>query len=174
MSTNKKLATNPNKWAVGSRRGKMNSTKWRKVMEDLEVTGNLEASAAHNGISKSAVYKYMERYPQLKEDYEIAREKAVRNLEMEAYRRAVEGTEMPIFHGGLQVGSYRNYSDRCLELLLKASRPDRFSNKAQIDVNHNHSISGDAKDKLGQLLGITDQSDGEIYDAEFTEVDDED
>ena len=47
-------------------------------------------------------------------------------LEDEALRRAVEGTEQPIYYAGQLVGSTRVYSDRLLMFLLKARRPEKY------------------------------------------------
>ncbi len=44
-------------------------------------------------------------------------------IESEAHRRAVDGVDVPVFHGGVQVGAIRRYSDALLALLLKRWRP---------------------------------------------------
>src|SRR5262249_14901617 len=48
-------------------------------------------------------------------------------IEDEAHRRAVEGVLTPVFHGGVKVGEVREYSDRLLELILKARRPRKYA-----------------------------------------------
>jgi len=52
-----------------------------------------------------------------------------------AHERAVDGVEEAVFSpSGKCLGSRRVYSDRLLELLLKADDPDKFSDKRQVDV----------------------------------------
>lgn len=65
-----------------------------------------------------------------------AEEQSVALLITEARRRAVEGWEEPIFHRGAQVGARRLYSDRMLELLLKARAPE-FADKRELTVTGN-------------------------------------
>jgi len=47
-------------------------------------------------------------------------------LELEAQRRAVEGTEKPVYRGGTLVGHTRDYSDSMLMFLLKAKYPEKY------------------------------------------------
>ena len=47
-------------------------------------------------------------------------------MELEARRRAVKGTDKPVFQRGEQVGTIREYSDTLLMFLLKANKPEKF------------------------------------------------
>ena len=62
--------------------------------------------------------------------WEAALEQAGDTLELEAWRRALEGVENmePIFYRGKRVGerAVRTYSDRLLVFLLKAHRPEKY------------------------------------------------
>lgn len=51
-------------------------------------------------------------------------------LEREARRRAVDGWPEPVWHKGEMCGTVQKYSDRMLELLLQAHRPERFRPQA--------------------------------------------
>lgn len=52
-----------------------------------------------------------------------------------AHERAVEGVEEDVFSpAGKMVGTKRVYSDRLLELLLKADNPEKFSERKQVAV----------------------------------------
>lgn len=53
-------------------------------------------------------------------------ENAVDIMELEARRRAVKGTDKPVFQRGEQVGTIREYSDTLLMFLLKANKPEKF------------------------------------------------
>ena len=63
-------------------------------------------------------------------DFALAWDEAVNiaadALEREAWRRAVEGFEEPVHYRGEVVGYVKKYSDRMLELLLKAHRPEKY------------------------------------------------
>ena len=55
-------------------------------------------------------------------------------LEKEAYRRAVEGWEEPVFQGGVLVGTVLKRSDRILELMLKRHIPE-YRDRQTVDMN---------------------------------------
>lgn len=57
---------------------------------------------------------------------------AADRLEREAWRRAVEGWEEPVYPKGQLVGTVRLYSDTLLALLLRAARPKRY--REQVDL----------------------------------------
>lgn len=47
-------------------------------------------------------------------------------MEDEAWRRAMVGTEKPVFHRGKQIGTKLVKSERMLIMLLKARRPEKY------------------------------------------------
>jgi hypothetical protein len=79
------------------------------------------------GIDDSVVRKYARSCPEFaraeakafEEYYEI-------RLEGTADQRAIDGWDEPVYQGGELVGTRRRYSDRLLELRLKAERPDKY------------------------------------------------
>jgi hypothetical protein len=50
----------------------------------------------------------------------------------EAHRRAVEGSQKPVFHRGEVCGYVTEYSDQLLAMLLKADDPDRFTDRKTV------------------------------------------
>ena len=57
------------------------------------------------------------------------------NLEAEAYRRAVEGVERPVYQGGRLVGTVREYSDSLLTIMLRARHPAYAKTAGGTSVN---------------------------------------
>lgn len=55
-----------------------------------------------------------------------AEELAVERMEAEADRRAVDGTDKPVFYQGERCGEIREYSDSLLIFRLKARRPEVY------------------------------------------------
>src|SRR4051794_11696208 len=101
-------------------------TPWEvPFLESLARTGNVSASADAASVHRSTVYEHAERHPDFAEEWETAVEIAVDALELEARRRAFEGTEEPVFYKGQQCGKIRKYSDTLLIFLLKAHRPQK-------------------------------------------------
>lgn len=69
-------------------------------------------------------------------DAEVARalKDYCERIEREIHRRAIVGTQKPIFYQGVQCGSVREYSDRMLELLAKRHIPE-YRDRHQVDVS---------------------------------------
>ena len=100
---------------------------WRGVfLTALRETGNVSASARRAGTSRSVCYGRRRRDSGFAAAWEDALEEAADRLEMEAFRRAVDGVGEDRFFGGHVVGEVTRYSDALLMFLLRARRPQRF------------------------------------------------
>jgi len=62
-------------------------------------------------------------FPKIWADAEQA---AADTLEREAWRRATEGTDEPVFYKDAQCGAIKRYSDNLLMFLLCGMRPEKF------------------------------------------------
>lgn len=130
------------------------------------------------------------------EAWEAAIELSADRLEDEADRRGVRGYEEPVIHKGIQAFvrdpvtgaleldannqpiplTIRRYSDRMLELLLKARRPDKFRENVKIEAE----VSGGVLAITGAVMTADDWSarfanneDGKTIDGTATAVDPE-
>jgi hypothetical protein len=65
--------------------------------------------------------------PVFAEQWEDVTEHAIDDLEAEARRRGLQGIPKPIVYQGMVTGTYTEYSDRLLELLLKGRRAKVFA-----------------------------------------------
>jgi hypothetical protein len=107
-----------------------NDDKRRRFMETLALTGCVRDAARVAGISSNSAYRRRGRDARFRAEWNEALGRAATSLEATAYKRAVEGVEEPILHGGEIVGTKRRYSDSLLRLLLQASNPDKFGRMA--------------------------------------------
>lgn len=90
-------------------------------------TGNVKKACAIAGISRTTHYKWMHEDDEYCVAFEKARGIAADLLEDEAWRRAVDGDEVPIINKkGEKIGSRFYRSDKLLEVLLKANNPKKF------------------------------------------------
>ena len=97
------------------------------------VLGNIEKSCELVGMPRSQrVYNWRDSDPEFAQRFKEAERKAADLLEHEAYRRAVEGFERPVYQGGKQVGTTTEYSDTLLCRLLEARRPSTWSRKYDV------------------------------------------
>lgn len=92
--------------------------------------GNITRAAELAGVDRTSHYKWLND-PEYAEAFKAADEQAGDRLEQEARRRAVEGTQKPVFHQGKQCGVVNEYSDTLLIFLLKGARPEKYKDRVQ-------------------------------------------
>lgn len=90
---------------------------------------------------RSTAYEARESDEAFAAAWDDAIEAATDALELEARRRAVEGTDRPVFYQGGEVGYVREYSDTLLIFLLKAHRPKKFRERVELE----HQVPGGVK-----------------------------
>jgi hypothetical protein len=97
------------------------------------VAGTAAITAVDGKFTRT--WYYLERTKDLvfDEAWDAACEIGTDGMEQEAWRRAVEGTERPVFQGGEEVGKIREFSDTLMIFLLKARRPKTY--RERLDVN---------------------------------------
>ena len=88
----------------------------------LRETGQIARSCEDAGVDRSKMYKRRSADPEFDERWIAALEGYADDLEAEAHRRAVAGTDKGVWHQGVQVGTERQYSDSLLSQMLKAKR----------------------------------------------------
>lgn len=117
-------------------RTKLTKRARERFLESFRETANVTESARIAGISRQRLYEIREQDAAFAEQWSDAENQAADRLEREALRRAVEGCLEPVVSAGKLVHDdqgvamyVRKYSDRLLELLLKARRPDVFKER---------------------------------------------
>ncbi len=99
----------------------------------LRETCNVSEAARSAGIGRRTAYEWRDKDPAFAADWEDAEEEAADKLEREAWRRAVEGIDKPVVHQGVITATYKEYSDKMLEILLKGHRPEKFTDRNKIE-----------------------------------------
>jgi hypothetical protein len=99
---------------------------------------NVSEAARAAGIARSTAYEWREDDAEFAALWDEAEQHAADKLEREAWRRAVEGVEKPVYYRGDEVGHVKEYSDRMLEILLKGHRPEKFVDR--IKAEHSGSV----------------------------------
>ncbi len=98
----------------------------------IECGGNIGRAASMSGITRQTHYQWLRNDARYAAAYENdVRPQAVSALEDEANRRAM-GYEEDVYFQGQKVGKITKYSDRLMELLLKANNPDKYRERAEI------------------------------------------
>lgn len=100
-------------------------------------TATITHAARAAEIDRVTHYKWLQADPDYAAAFHEAEAEAVERLEREALRRAVEGTQKPVYHNGKVVGYVTEYSDTLLIFLLKGARPQKYRDNAQLTYNDN-------------------------------------
>jgi hypothetical protein len=106
----------------------------------LRAGNTITFAARAIGMSRQGVYDHKASDPAFAAEWDQAVDEGIDVLEQEAKRRAVEGVSKPIVQGGRIVTDadgnalvVREYSDKLLEMLLKAKKPDVYRDNARIE-----------------------------------------
>jgi len=94
-----------------------------KFIRILRDTCNVRRSADEAGINRITVTRWRAKDESFSVAWDEALEEAKDLLEAEAWRRGVDGYDKPVTYQGEITTTYKEYSDRMLEILLKAHRP---------------------------------------------------
>ena len=87
------------------------------------------------GVDRSQVYQWQHANPDFKAEWESALQAGTDKLEDEAWRRAHDGVDEPVFYQGQTCGVIRRYSDTLLIFTLKARRPEKFRDNVNISAD---------------------------------------
>lgn len=122
-------------------------------IQTLATTGNVTTACTAAGWARSTYYHHQKADKAFKALTEEALEVAIDLLEQHARNLAIQGVEEPIYQGGILVGSKTKYSERMVEILLKAHRPDKYRDNMKLEA----AVTG------GVLVvpGISSESDWE-------------
>lgn len=125
----------------------------RAFLDALAITGVVTSACEATGIARKTAYHWRDVDVAFAEEWDEAIATSTDRLEAEAHRRAVAGVEEPVFHRGQLVfkrdadgeiirdsngqpvpATVSRRSDRLLELMLMAKRPEQYGRKT-VDVN---------------------------------------
>lgn len=120
----------------------------KKFLNILRQTANVAEAARQTGLGYSAVYAIRRRDATFRAEWDDALQEAMDALEGEAYRRAYAGYgEYITCRNGLvldgegQPVMQKRYSDRLMTTLLKAHRPEKYSERSSIDLTVTENIA---------------------------------
>lgn len=109
--------------------------KKAQFLEVFPTEGTVTHAAQKVGVDRSAHYRWLKEDPAYAAAFAEAEVKALDGLEREARRRAIEGTEKPVYQGGKLIGTIREYSDTLLIFLMKGANPSRYRERIDLTVD---------------------------------------
>lgn len=114
-----------------------------QFLEELALRANVSDAAKAAGISRATMYQWRAADEEFAKEWDAALDTALDAAEREAWRRAVEGVDEPVI-GRVErdrddvITYVKKYSDGLLTTILKANRPDKYRERA--DVHHSGAI----------------------------------
>lgn len=130
---------------------------WRDdFINALRDEGNVSTAAFRADISRQTAYRHRRDFVTFREQWEDALEEATDKLELEARRRALEGTLKPVYYQGEEVGKVREYSDTLMIYLLKVHRYEK--QKPPLRLEHTGKDGGpiQTEEKLPDVSKLSD------------------
>jgi len=105
-----------------------------KFLQYLRKNANVSLAAKAIGVSRQALYKARAENKEFANAWDDAIQEATDRLLQAAWNRATKGVEKPVYFQGVICGTVREYSDSLLTFLLKAYRPEQFSEKLRQEI----------------------------------------
>ena len=103
-----------------------------RVIQEFLACGRVDLACERCGVDRTMHYDWLKKDSEYKAAFDEARTHTAQMLEDEAWRRAVEGVDKPVFQGGQQVGSIREYSDSLMTWLLRGLNAKRYGDRTVI------------------------------------------
>ena len=119
--------TSPRK-RIGRNRAAPSSREMRQAafLDALRSAGAVSGAARRTGITRNEHREWLAHDPRYSAQVRDIEEDLGDDLELELRRRALIGTEEPVFYKGEYLGTVRKPSNELLIVLLRAKCPDLF------------------------------------------------
>lgn len=108
--------------------------KMAQFIAAYQQTGIINRGLRASGLSRTTVKNWEIKYPVFGRLVKEAHEYAVDEWEEEARRRAVDGVDHPVIYKGEITTTYKDYSDRLMEVMLAGHRPQFRRGGGQLEL----------------------------------------
>ena len=107
----------------------------KRFLECFAACRSVLRAARAAKLNRQSHYWWLKEDPTYRARFEAACERVAQMLEDEAVRRAHDGVRRAVRYKGKVVGYEMEYSDRLLELLLKAHNPEKYTERSKVNLN---------------------------------------
>lgn len=116
-----------------------------RFLSAFALTGNISSACKASTVGRSTVYEWQEHDNWFADAFRIAEIESTERLELEAYRRAHDGTTKVkrAYYEGKVVDEIEelNYSDTLLIFLLKARNREKYGDKVKVETEEKTSMA---------------------------------
>ena len=113
--------------------------------------GIITKAAEIAGIHRNNHRHWLKEDREYAEAFQGAHEEACDNIEAEMRRRAIEGVQKPVFYKGEVCGYITEYSDTLLAMLANGYMPEKYKQKARVEVEAEVEAREVTRDGLRRL-----------------------
>jgi len=106
--------------------------KKARFLSELADCPNVTAIGDKLRVSRTTLYREREADPEFAEQWDKARAIGLEAAEDEAWRRAIEGVDEPVFYQGSTCGAIKRYSDTLLIFMLKGGKPEKYRDRMDL------------------------------------------
>ena len=100
--------------------------KLNAFLHHLGRTGSVTFAATRARLQRRTLYKLRATDESFALRWDEALDLGVERLQDDAMRRALDGVARPVWRGGKEVGSVRQFDNKLLQFLLRAHRPETY------------------------------------------------
>ncbi len=127
-------------------------------LEALAKYGVVSFACQAAGVARSSAYELRKVDLAFASAWDEAVADSTERMEVEAIKRATEGTTRPVFHKGEVVGGIQEYSDTLLMFMLKGRKPGMYREKlATDDLDRGDTVNEEFELKAdGYAAGVVD------------------
>jgi hypothetical protein len=139
---NASLPKPPEHWTINTPYAQVRGADvWKPMfIEAMRKSGNITVSCEHAGVGRSTVYHALDKDPEFAAAHREAINISNEMLEAVARQRGQQGWDEPVYMRGKDgeprvVGTIKRYSDRLLEILMKAHMPNKYRENIRTEVS---------------------------------------
>lgn len=112
--------------------------------------GNVSRACQAIEIARQTAYEWRDEDPEFAAAWDKWKSIGLEALEDEAMRRALEGTDRPVFHQGIECGTIREYSDTLAIFLLKGGMPEKYRERTETK----HDVGGTLAELVAASMSL--------------------
>ncbi len=126
----------------------------------LAQTHNYSRAVKASGVSRSTIRAWIKKHNKFANAVDAASEWGGDELEQEAFTRALDGTDEPVYYRGKLVGHTTKKSDTLLMFLLKGLKKEKYTERTESKVTQELDLSNidewtdEQLARVGKKLGL--------------------
>jgi hypothetical protein len=126
---------------LGSQFDSIQHPKKRAYLLALAQTGVCLRACRDAGVHRTSVWLWCQDDGTFAAFEQHAKKLGAETLVQEAYRRAVEGIDKPVYYEGKRVDTIKEYSDTLLIFLLKGALPDIYRERYEVSGDRTRPLT---------------------------------